>query len=542
MTIRARLFVVLCVLLGAFGMALLALRRAEQDHIRRVIESMRADGRQQLARWADIAGLPLRQFVHDHASWRETVAALEHFNPEWARRNLEDNLPAYGLDAVWLLRLDGTPVHLAQRDPRAPSPALPAGEELARLEKRGGRLEFFAENAAGLWQISGAPVPGETGDGGWLFAARLWDMTQLVRLGGLSESQVTLAAINEPAPPETVHSTTLTRSLNDWQGRPLRLLHMEQSIPDLTGSIEWDGYVLQLFVVFGLALVLAMVFSIRLWVLQPLDAIGRSLARQDAEPIAPLLRRDNEFTHVARLVESSFADRQALEREIAERKKAEAELRTSREDLRHSLELRARLARDLHDTVIQSIYAAGLGLESVRAQMSEDPFGAEGRIRHCMQSLNDTIRQVRSYINDLEFHPAAPRQPFPQAVRALVSTMQSLWPVEITLRIDDAAAASLGDAREVHALQIVRECISNALRHGAATRIEISLQRDPPEAVLEVRDNGRGFDPARRAGSGRGLLNLNARAQEMGGTVRIHSAEGAGATVTLRLPSSEATV
>ncbi|WP_415911037.1 sensor histidine kinase [Oleiharenicola sp. Vm1] len=207
------------------------------------------------------------------------------------------------------------------------------------------------------------------------------------------------------------------------------------------------------------------------------------------------------------------------------------------------MELRARLARDLHDHVIQSIYAAGLGLEAVRGQLSADPFGAEGRIRHCMTNLNETIRTVRSYISDLEPEPPEKRQRFTDAVRALTATMHELWPVEFTLELDDAVAAQLTNVVEIHALQIVRESLSNALRHGRASRILIRLHAaGAGGATLEVIDNGRGFDPVQRMGTGRGLVNLTTRAREMGATLRIESEEGGGTTVRLHLPPREGAV
>ncbi|MBI2518721.1 MAG: hypothetical protein HYV95_17740 [Opitutae bacterium] len=540
MSIRLRLLVVMGVLLLALGAAIFMLRRAEQEQIGRILASVHQEARQQMTHWVQAAALPMRQFTQDYAPWRETAEFLARPDEAWARKNLEPNLPVYGLDAVWVLRRNGSLLFSALKDSRTTPPPLPSAGELITAAAREGPLEFFTENAAGLWQVSGTLVPALPGadpaTGGWLLVARLWGAAQLEHLGLLSDSRVSLAARDAAAAPGSKSLVRLSLPLKDWHARPLRQLQMEQPVPDLSGSIEWDGYVIQLFVAFGMLLLIALGLSVRYWVLHPLDRIGQSLATQTPVPIVPLLQRHDEFTRVARLVESSFADRRALEHEVAERRQAEAALRASEEHLKHSLELRARLARDLHDTVIQSIYAAGLGLESVRAQMSANPFGAQGRIDHCMAALNDTIRQVRRYIGDLEPDPDDDRQTFAQAVRALAATMQKLWPVEIAVQLDHGAAMNLSAAFEVHALQIVRESISNALRHGAATRIEVSLRAAPPHAVLEVRDNGNGFDPAQRTGTGRGLVNLATRATEMSATLQIESSPGRGTRVALHLP------
>lgn len=540
MSIRLRLLVVMGALLVALGAAIFMLRRAEQEQIARILAGVHQEARQQMSHWVQTAALPMRQFTQDYAPWRETAEFLAHPDEAWARKNLEQNLPVYGLDAVWVLRRNGSTLFSALKNQQAAPPPLPAADELIAAAAHDGPLEFFTENAVGLWQVSGTLVPALPGadpsTGGWLLVARLWNAAQLEHLSLLSDSRVSLAGRDAAPGPETKSFVRLNLPLKDWHARPLRQLQMEQIVPDLSSSIEWDGYVIELFVAFGMLLLVALGLSVRYWVLQPLDRIGESLVAQNPAPIAPLLQRHDEFTRVARLVESSFTDRHALEHEVAERRQAEAALRASEEHLKHSLELRARLARDLHDTVIQSIYAAGLGLESVRAQMSANPFGAQGRIDHCMAALNDTIRQVRRYIGDLEPDPNEDRQTFAQAVRALAVTMQKLWPVEIAVELDHGVAMNLSPAFEVHALQIVRESISNALRHGAATRIEVYLRAESARVVLEVRDNGSGFDPAQRTGTGRGLVNLATRATEMSATLQVESSPGRGARVTLHLP------
>jgi signal transduction histidine kinase len=540
MSIKTRLLLVLCALLTVFLCALVVVRQATRAQITRIVADARHDSLGQLDRWLDIVDLPLRQFVFDYATWSETADALAQAEPEQIRRHLSNNLPAYGLDAVWLLQPDGTPIFAEQKNPQSAPPPPPALTELTAAWQRH-ETTFFAENSAGLWQYCISTVAATAGSApdvvrGWLVAARRWDDSQMAHLERLTESKVAFADVNSSPPvADDPEKLVVIRPLNDARGYAVRVLHLEQRTPDLSAVVRWEDHVTMLFVAFGLLLIVALALCVRVWVLQPMDRIAGSLAKQNAVDIEPLLARNDEFTRIARLVETSFADRRALEREVVERKQTEAALY-------HSIELRARLARDLHDTVIQSIYAAGLGLESVRTQMSADPFGAEGRIGRCMESLNETIRQVRSYITDLEPDPLAQRQSFPEAVRALASTMQALSPVEVALHLDDSAARHLSPTGEMHALQIVRESISNAMRHGAATRLDITLRREPLEVVLEVRDNGRGFDAAHHASkAGHGLRNLQSRATEMGAVIKVESAEGRGAVVTLRLPLSTAT-
>ena len=283
---------------------------------------------------------------------------------------------------------------------------------------------------------------------------------------------------------------------------------------------------------FGLLLVLALWLAVSRWILRPLDRIGESLTRDNPAPITPLLPGKNELGRIARLVESSFAQKLALAREIEDRKRTEAALRDSEGQVRQSLDLRARLARDLHDGVIQSIYAAGLGLESAMTQLETDRPGARVRLQLCRQSLNEIIREVRGFINGIE-PEAVNQRGFAEELSALARTMQALWPVLITVRASPAVISRLTPTQELHALQISRECISNAVRHGSATEIDIHLGEEAGAGFLAVRDNGRGFDLHACPGTGSGLNNLESRAQDMGGRVTVDSQVGRGTLITI---------
>jgi signal transduction histidine kinase len=326
--------------------------------------------------------------------------------------------------------------------------------------------------------------------------------------------------------------------LKGFHDAPVRQLMVGFPAPDFTETLARDTLAAYLFVAFGLLVVIALWLGVQTWVLQPLDRISASLASGELGAIQPLRGEDNELGRVARLVETSFDQKAALQREIEERTRAEAALRESELQVRRSLELRARLARDLHDGVIQSIYAAGLGLESALSQMGPETPGVRTSLQQCRQSLNDVIREIRGFIMGLE-PEQVPRQGYAEELTALARTMQALWPVHISLEIDPRVANRLNANQEVHALQIVRECISNALRHGEAREIRITLADREHDGALIVRDNGRGFDPAARPiAKGHGLSNIATRAREMGGASLVQSEPNHGTTITLHFALS----
>lgn len=537
-SVRWRFVALLGGLCAAFLAVLWLLWAGEQRQLAAQREQLSDEDARQLGRWLEIADRPMQELLLDLSSSPQTRAMLVRPDAEWLAAHVNAALADQQFDAIWLLRADGQLVHLATRDAAVPVPSAPVTPKLTAADRAGKRLNFFAREGDDLWQLRAAPLLATDEPAGWIVVGRRWTEAWLAQLSAITDADTRLeepqVVFAETAPARTLQ---VRRLLADLDARPLRQLVLERPWPTDGEPAFATWRIALLFVTFGALLVVALGLAVRHWVLQPLQLIGDSLRQKDPAMIAPLLGRADEFTPVAHLVETAHADRNALQVEIAERQRTEVALRESQENLRHSVELRARLARDLHDHVIQSIYAAGLGLESVRTQLSADSFGVEGRIKSCMTNLNDTIRTVRSYISDLEPEPPEKRQRFADAVRALTGTMHELWPVEFTLELDDTAAAQLTNVVEIHALQIVRECLSNALRHGRASRIAIRLSSgENGGALLAVIDNGRGFDPVQRMGTGRGLVNLTTRAKEIGATLRIDSEEGRGTTVRLHLP------
>ncbi len=210
------------------------------------------------------------------------------------------------------------------------------------------------------------------------------------------------------------------------------------------------------------------------------------------------------------------------------------------------VEERERIGKDLHDGIIQSIYAVGLSLEDV-PELVEDEGGrteAVARIDRAIDALNLVINDIRSYI--LRLRSVAGNDEDPVEALARLGEEFGLHAV-VDLEVDLEGGAEtmrhLPPDRGADLLLIAREALSNVARHANASRAALVLARDGDELVLVVDDNGRGFDPLAAAGPdalGRhqGLTNMRDRAVGIGGTFAIERPDGPGTRIIVRVPAS----
>jgi len=209
------------------------------------------------------------------------------------------------------------------------------------------------------------------------------------------------------------------------------------------------------------------------------------------------------------------------------------------------VEERERIGKDLHDGIIQSIYAVGLSLEDV-PELVEDEGGrvdAVARIDRAIDALNLVINDIRSYI--LRLRPATGGEEDPVEALARLGEefgMHAVVDLEVDLEGGAESMRRLSPDRSSDILFIAREALSNVARHAGASRAALVLAQDGPNLVLVVDDNGRGFDPDAVSGPdamGRhqGLTNMHDRAVGMGGTFAIERPDGPGTRIIVRVPA-----
>jgi signal transduction histidine kinase len=197
---------------------------------------------------------------------------------------------------------------------------------------------------------------------------------------------------------------------------------------------------------------------------------------------------------------------------------------------------RDRIGRDLHDGIIQSLYAVSLSLEDVPELMAEAPDEGQDRLDQAIESLNLAIRDIRNFIYGLRPEAVDGREVL-AGIAALAHEVGVGGLIDVEVSLDPTADPGLTAEEGIELLSLVREALSNAARHSRAHRIEVRLRPVDDASELTIADDGIGFDPAAVARDGHhGLANMPVRAAAIGGAFTIQSARGDGTRIIVRLP------
>jgi two-component system sensor histidine kinase DevS len=200
------------------------------------------------------------------------------------------------------------------------------------------------------------------------------------------------------------------------------------------------------------------------------------------------------------------------------------------------LEERERIGMDLHDGIIQSIYAVGLNLEGVSLSMDESPAEAKKQINRSIGDLNAAIRDIRSYILDLRPHQLYDES-LMEGIQRLILEFKVNTQCEVYLQGPPSGLEDLGKSQALALFHICQEALANIGKHAHAKRVEVILWLVSDRALLEIKDDGRGFDQKLvRSSIGHGLANMQTRAGNAGGEVDLTSEPGKGTSVLAWVP------
>jgi signal transduction histidine kinase len=201
---------------------------------------------------------------------------------------------------------------------------------------------------------------------------------------------------------------------------------------------------------------------------------------------------------------------------------------------------RQRIARELHDTIEQELAGVSLQLRNARQRLVHAPDQAsssldlaEKMLRHCRDEARSSIRDLRSV--------ALEQRGLHGSLQEFLVPLAAESGARFTFETR-GAPRSLPGPTEIHLLRIAHEAVANSARHSGATEIRASLSYEPGTVTLEIRDNGRGFDPKAPAPRGHfGILGIQERVNKLHAALTFESAPGSGTLVRVVVPANGAT-
>ncbi len=524
MNLSQRFAALLGVFGGVFFGAIFVLHWLQNEELSESVSVIASTRRVQLDRALEQSRHDLSQFSLDYSLWDELVGYIAKPTPEWIAINITPSLEKFGIDKVWICEASGDLIYSASRATQPPPDTVPPLAPNHLLAAPTGPIfsSYFTRLAGVLHEVHVSPIQPsadiqrKSRPLGWLIAARKCDDAYLKNISDLLGGTLSLCEqAHTCGSLITTDKILLTRKLDTLPGEAPAEFHYDYFPHELQHHMEADNKELMLLAGHGIFLIIALSFSVHFWVIRPLTLIKSSLTQANPELLIPIRSTRSEIGDLARIVRTHYAHQKALQENI---------------------DNNARLQRDLHDGVLQTIYAAGMGLALSRNLIRENPDEAERRLDQSGLQLNQLIRDIRAYLSHLtpDAHPALS---LADSIHALIDWYKKLHPFEADLHLSPDLPLNIPIQIKSEILLLLREAISNSLRHAHTDRIIINLHPFAPHHLqLIFRDDGIGFDPTRLTHQGHGLNNMKTRAQELGGTCQIVSARGQGTTLTLTFP------
>ena len=574
MRIHTRLLVLLLVSIALYAVALGVLRRAGERISTGVLDTQLAEAADHFDTVLMLERAPIDRTVFDDSFWDEMVAFVRQPDLEWARVNMDNAFPLFGIHHGWVYDIAFRPVYAMQKDrSEERQPDLP---RLRAAVAANPFAHFYRRTAAGeVVEYFCAPIqpsndPARTSPPqGWLVAARPLDATYLERLARAAGVTVALTPGDGRKVPANridvaTSSVEIYVPLPGADGAPVAVLQARRAnsgLPVLDHALTSYNWLYLLFA--GANLLLLGAFVI-VWVRNPLQRISESLDRQDLAPAARYLEARHEFGTIARLLRTALGQRDALLAEVEMRKRSEQALREARDQADRSARAKSEflsvMSHELRTPLNAVIGYADMLLEGQPRPDQEEQLRT---LRFAGESLLGLVNDVLDFnridagrleLERREFDPTA-------LIEMLLRTFRPQAEAK-GIALDAALGADLparvvGDPLRL--AQVLSNLLANAIKFTPAGRVTLGVEASPGEADttrLEFRvvDTGVGIpadkqqaifevftqaesDTTRRyGGSGLGLTIAQRLVGLMGGVITVESAPGRGATFRFAAP------
>jgi signal transduction histidine kinase/sensor domain CHASE-containing protein len=505
---------------------------------------------------------PLATVIRDHSQWIEAVRFLEGDHPGWPDANLGYLIESdFNADRIWLFDSNGALAWTRARGTLAePDPPPLPGSLKTDLADRSQPVRFYARVGSEVLRLEAAAIRQGTqssrnapGVAGYLIGAQVLDAGFVQRMAGATNASVVEIVARDrgrPDGPETGSANVakiqdpsldfeVPVPLADATGRVFADLVFGFRMPHLgdAGSLP-DSFVYG-FLLIGLLAVAIVIWAGTRLVIHPLERLSEAVDRGDRATLERYREGPGELARTAELCLRSLHQEDALRAEIEQRKTVSGELQLKSDRLEAVLDQQEALARNLHDGIIQELYASGLHLAVIREGMKGDEPASQPAVEgldRVIRNLNGLIADVRNFIVGLE--PALLYQADLVAIfDRLQQNLTQVAPDDFILLCEPEVGTQLDGQLKLELFFIVRELLSNAIRHAVApTFLHCTLERTDDRSIRLTCTNDGARNPETTPG-GLGLPNLRSRVQKLGGTLRLNHPAREHIEIVILLPS-----
>jgi len=329
------LLLMICLLLA--GMAVLYY--SETGRVDMTMADQEQAKNQLLHKIIDLKSYAPRTLANDYSNWDDMVSFVNDLDSAWAKENIDISVTTYQVSAAWVCDTNLTPVYYASNSPDLNGLTFPITRDSSAVVFRGGYFpHFFVRTSSGVLEVFGAPIQPSSDDKrdspprGFFFVGLLWASEYLDRLSRPAESRISVVQYLDTLPPWTSdRAEGLIRTadtLLDLSDKPLAVIRSESEslfLRELNRAASLRSWLILALCV----LIIGLFLTLHRWITQPLKLISAALTNDDPLPIEKLKMARGEFAQIAYLITRFFQQNANLIREIAERKRAEKELKAT---------------------------------------------------------------------------------------------------------------------------------------------------------------------------------------------------------------------